>query len=103
VGLGAHQDRTCTGVGSQAVGNANEGSVRWSPEPVRWSMRCVESRQRYCGGGRAGEWPEVAVHGEIPTEEAEDGEPVVLAQMMGRCTRLLSRGALGSRHVGRGG
>jgi hypothetical protein len=58
VGSGAHRDRTCAGVGGRAVGNADEGSVRWSPEPARWSMRCTKSRRtslrRRLGQGMAG-------------------------------------------------
>jgi hypothetical protein len=59
VGSGAHWDRTCAGVGGQAVGNVDEGLVRWSPEPARWSMRCVKSRwtslRRWSGRGMAGD------------------------------------------------
>jgi hypothetical protein len=58
VGSGAHRDRTCVGVGGRTVGNADEGSVRWSPEPARWSMRYVKSRRtslwQRLGWGTAG-------------------------------------------------
>jgi hypothetical protein len=45
VGSGAHRDRTCVGVGGWTVGNADEGSVCWSPKLARWSMRYAKSKR----------------------------------------------------------